>query len=246
MSKNLTLSTQGLRKGSTLSALLGADETPSTTPNNVPNTPSTQPAAEAAEGGRAAQREAGQAESGAEAAAKPKSRRHEPVQTTPAQTDDYVFWAVGILEQTSIAVDPELLTAVEALRQELSVPAATLFSAVVHAGLPVDGEAAADAVLTEQAEHPGRGREYNLRMPVGLKARLDELLKQTTALIGHANRADLVNMALRAGLPADVDQARALFIAYQRQQTLARRFKVPTREPKEPTAVMLADLRGDR
>jgi hypothetical protein len=210
---NLQLNTHGLRKGSTLEALL-ADVT---APTETPTTPQT--------GG----------EGTPQAPAKPptpRRRRSQPASTSPSPqqptgpapgANDELFWAVGVLEQTSVSVDQTLLAAITTFSTELNLPVATLFAAIVHRGLPVDADAAADVVLLEQADHPGRGREYNLRLPVGLKTRLDELLKGASAQIGRANRADLINAALRAGTPHDVDEARELCITYRRRQTLARR-----------------------
>jgi hypothetical protein len=215
---NLQLNTHGLRKGSTLEALLGADVT---APTETPTTPQT--------GGEVTP----------QAPAKPptpRRRRSQPASASPtpqqptrpargagAGAGDELFWAVGVLEQTSVSVDPSLLAAITTFSTELNLPVATLFAAIVHRGLPVDADAAADVVLLEQADHPGRGREYNLRLPVGLKTRLDELLKGASAQIGRANRADLINAALRASTPHDLDQARELCVSYRRRQTLARR-----------------------
>jgi hypothetical protein len=210
---NLQLNTHGLRKGSTLEALL-ADVT---APTETPTTPQT--------GG----------EGTPQAPAKPptpRRRRSQPASTSPSPqqptgpapgANDELFWAVGVLEQTSVSVDPTLLAAITTFSTELNLPVAALFAAIVHRGLPVDADAAADVVLLEQADYPGRGREYNLRLPVGLKTRLDELLKGASAQIGRANRADLINAALRAGTPHDLDQARELCVSYRRRQTLARR-----------------------
>ena len=224
MTKELQLNTRGLRPGSALAGLLAPDPTPSNEPSATPNSGPSTGDAEVAGRKDAPERTGAKTaeEGGGEGKAKRATVPRAPAQALQRGTEG-TFWAVGILEQTSVAVDPELLRPVESMRQELSVPAATLFSAIVQAGLPAEANAAADAVLLEQSDHPGRGREHNLRMPVGLKARLDELLKEVKVLVGRATRSDLINAALRTGMPDNVDQARELYVAYHRQQTLARR-----------------------
>lgn len=59
--------------------------------------------------------------------------------------------------------------------------------------------------------------ERNLRLPVHLRTRVDELVSATREHVARVNRADLVNAALGTALPADAQQAAELVAAYTRR-----------------------------
>ena len=91
--------------------------------------------------------------------------------------------------------------------------------AALQAGLPAQSDAARAAIVEERVrriDEPGRV-ERNLRLPLQLRARVDELVAAARQRMPRVNRADLVNAALGAGLPADAQQAAALVADYARR-----------------------------
>ena len=92
--------------------------------------------------------------------------------------------------------------------------------AVLQAGLPAQSDAARAAIIDKRVRRvdvaPGRV-ERNLRLPVHLRARVDELVATTRERVARVNRADLVNAALGGALPADAQQAAELVADYTRR-----------------------------
>lgn len=94
----------------------------------------------------------------------------------------------------------------------------------LHAGLPAASEAARAAIVNERVSRAGTRSariERNLRLPEHLRARVDELTLATRGRLPRATRADLINAALRGGLPADADQAAGLVAAHAQRLELA-------------------------
>ena len=95
--------------------------------------------------------------------------------------------------------------------------------AALHAGLPGAAEDARAAIVDERVSRAGERApriERNLRLPEQLRARIDELTSASRARLPRATRADLVNAALRRGLPGDAE--RAAHLAADHAQRLER------------------------
>jgi len=63
--------------------------------------------------------------------------------------------------------------------------------------------------------------ERNLRLPEHLRARVDELTFAARGQLPRATRADLINAALRIGLPEDAEQGAGLVAAHAQRVELA-------------------------
>jgi Arc/MetJ-type ribon-helix-helix transcriptional regulator len=103
------------------------------------------------------------------------------------------------------------------------VSANALAVAALHAGLPGAAEDARAAIVDERVSRAGQRApriERNLRLPEQLRARIDELTSASRARLPRATRADLVNAALRRGLPGDAE--RAAHLAADHAQRLER------------------------
>jgi len=75
------------------------------------------------------------------------------------------------------------------------------------------------AIVEERVARVGAGErrvEYNLRVPALLRARVDELTRECCQRVPRAERADLVNAALRRSLPRDAHAVSALVAAFAR------------------------------
>lgn len=112
--------------------------------------------------------------------------------------------------QTSMALDPELLASLDTYRRALGESQNAVLVAILRVGLPTSDEDAVDAMLTEKYEHQVRRVEQNVRLPLPLLDRVDELVAPARAQDRSLSRAHLVNAALRAGMPESVDEARKL------------------------------------
>ena len=142
--------------------------------------------------------------------AKPESR---PVGETP-------FYGAGRPLQTSIALDAAIIAQLEELARAARVSVNALAVAVLHAGLPLDPDAVRSAIVDERVRRAGdqvARVERNLRLPAQLRARADELTGAARQRLPRGTRADLVNAALRRGLPADA-QAAANLVAEHAQR----------------------------
>ena len=122
--------------------------------------------------------------------------------------------------QTSVALDPDYARLLEELARAAHVTVNALAVAALQAGLPAQNDAARAAIVDERVRRVdllSARVERNLRLPVQLRARVDELVAATRERVPRVNRADLVNAALGAGLPADAQQAAELVAAYARR-----------------------------
>lgn len=129
----------------------------------------------------------------------------------------------GRARQTSIALDADTLARLRDLALSASVPMSALAVAALEAGMPVEGEDACRLAVRERAERHQRpsGRvECNLRIPDGIRAHLQDLARVARAIAPRVVRADVVNVALRRGLPADPQAASELVAAYRRRLEL--------------------------
>jgi len=127
------------------------------------------------------------------------------------------FYGTGRPLQTSIALDEDCVTRLDELARAGGVSANALAVAALHAGLPPATEAARTVIVDERVNRAGIRAariERNLRLPEHLRARVDELTFAARDQLRRANRADLINAALRAGLPADAQQAAELVAAH--------------------------------
>jgi predicted DNA-binding protein len=147
--------------------------------------------------------------------------------STPASSDprrpapaDAPFYATGRPLQTSIALDPDSATRLEQLARDTGISTNSLTVASLQAGLPAGDDDARAVIVDERVARAGLRTariERNLRLPEHLRARLDELTKAARDRVPRATRADLVNAALRTGLPSTAQQAAELAIAHARR-----------------------------
>jgi predicted transcriptional regulator len=140
-----------------------------------------------------------------------------PRRPTPA---DAPFYATGRPRQTSIAIDPDCAARLEQLARDTGISTNALTVAALHAGLPAGDDDARAMIIDERVGRAGLRTariERNLRLPEHLRARLDELTRAASARLPRATRADLVNAALRAGLPTTAEQAAELATAHARR-----------------------------
>lgn len=128
--------------------------------------------------------------------------------------------------QTSIALDPDLLGVLDTYRRALGESQNAVLVAVLRVGLPAGEEDAVDAMLTEKYEHQARRIEQNVRLPLPLLDRVDELVAPARAQDRSLSRAHLVNAALRAGMPDTVDAARKLMANHLKARISASRSAV--------------------
>lgn len=149
-------------------------------------------------------------------------RRSTPASTHPRQPEpaDERFYGTGRPRQTSIAIDPDCATRLEQLARDTGISSNALTVAAVHAGLPTGDDDARAMIIDERVGRAGlriARIERNLRLPQHLRARLDELTDAARDGLPRATRADLVNAALRTGLPSNPDQAAELAISHARR-----------------------------
>ncbi len=136
----------------------------------------------------------------------------------PARADAQPFYGTGQRVQTSIALDAEQAGLLEELARAAHVTVNALAIASLHAGLPTRGDDALNAIVDERVRRVGLTRvERNLRIPLQLRTRMDELVAIARPRVPHVNRADLVNAALVRGLPTDAQQAAELVTDYTRR-----------------------------
>jgi hypothetical protein len=144
-------------------------------------------------------------------------RSERPVTVAP-------FYGTGRPLQTSIALDDDCAARLDELARAAGVSANALAVAALHAGLPAAADAVCAAIVDERVGRAGiRGAriERNLRLPEHLRARIDELTFAARGQLPRATRADLINAALRGGLPADAELAAELVAAHARRVELA-------------------------
>jgi hypothetical protein len=133
---------------------------------------------------------------------------------------DGPFYGTGRPLQTSIAIDPDCATRLEQLARDTGISTNALTVAALHAGLPAGDDDARTMIVDERVARAGLRTariERNLRLPEHLRDRLDELTGAAQARLPRATRADLVNAALRTGLPSTSQQAAELAISHARR-----------------------------
>jgi Arc/MetJ-type ribon-helix-helix transcriptional regulator len=134
--------------------------------------------------------------------------------------DQARFFGAGRPVQTSIALDDDCAQLLDELARAASVAVNPLAVAVLHAGLPADTETAREAIIEERVRRAGVSAariERNLRLPGHLRARIDELVAGARERSARINRADLINAALRRGLPDDAAAAAELATQYRQR-----------------------------
>jgi predicted transcriptional regulator len=149
-------------------------------------------------------------------------RRSTPASSYPRQPApaDAPFYGTGRPIQTSIALDPDCVARLEHLARDTGISTNALTVATLHAGLPAGDDDARAMIVDERVSRAGLRTariERNLRLPEHLRARLDELTRTAQDRLPRATRADLVNAALRTGLPASAEQAAQLAISHARR-----------------------------
>jgi hypothetical protein len=133
------------------------------------------------------------------------------------------FYGSGSRVQTSVSLDADYAQLLEELACAASVTLNALAVAALQAGLPQHSDAARAAIVEERVRRVGVTRvERNLRLPMQLRARIDELAAAARVAAARegtprSNRADLVNAALSAGLPRDAQGAAELVAEYSRR-----------------------------
>jgi len=130
------------------------------------------------------------------------------------------FYGSGRPLQTSIALDAACVAELEALARAARVSVNALAVAVLHSGLPPAADDARTAIVDERVRRAGETVarvERNLRLPEQLRVRVDELTAAARQRLPRATRADLVNAALRRGLPQDAQAAAQLAAEHARR-----------------------------
>lgn len=126
---------------------------------------------------------------------------------------------------TSIALDHKLASQLEETARAAGVSANGLAVAALQAGLPTDDDDAHKLVADERAKSVGcRSVELNLQLPKQLSARADALMRTIRRGAPRATQSDLINGALREGLPATPQLALTLVILTVDPPSLAQRF----------------------
>ena len=193
----LTLSTVGIK-----SPLDVADAAPASTSPTPPSAP-TRPAPKARS---SSTRRSGRHRSAGERRPAADAPGHEP------------FYGCGPRVQTSIALDADHARLLDELARAGHVTVNALAVAALQAGLPAHSPDALTAIVDERVRSVGHSRvERNLRIPVQLRTRIDELVAAARDRVPRVKRADLVNAALGRGLPADAQQAATLVADFTRR-----------------------------
>jgi len=130
------------------------------------------------------------------------------------------FYGSGRPLQTSIALDEDCAQLLEQVARAARISVNALVVAALQAGLPPQSDVARDAIVDERVRRAGitpARIEHNLRLPEHLRVRIDELTAAARERLPRVARADLVNAALRAGLPADPQEAAQLVSEHARR-----------------------------
>jgi Arc/MetJ-type ribon-helix-helix transcriptional regulator len=134
------------------------------------------------------------------------------------------FYGCGRPLQTSVSLDADCARLVEELARAAHVAVSALVVAAMQAGLPAQSDEARMAIVDERVSRAGAVParvERNFRLPEQLRARVDELVAAAREHLPRVNRADLVNAALRRGLPTDAQQAADLVSEHARRRERA-------------------------
>lgn len=155
----------------------------------------------------------------------PRPQPSRPRPSRPARTlekpdeQEPRFYGTGSRVQTSIAIDAGHAQLLEELARAAHVTVNALAVAALQAGLPANNAAARAAIVEERVRRVGVPArvERNLRLPLQLRARVDELVAAARESMPRVNRADLVNAALGSALPTDAQRAAELVADYARR-----------------------------
>ncbi len=151
---------------------------------------------------------------------RPRSRPSRPARTLEKPDEQEPrFYGTGSRVQTSIALDAGHAQLLEELARAAHVTVNALAVAALQAGLPANNAAARAAIVEERVRRVGVPArvERNLRLPLQLRARVDELVAAARESMPRVNRADLVNAALGSALPTDAQRAAELVADYARR-----------------------------
>ena len=137
---------------------------------------------------------------------------------------DVPFYGSGRPLQTSVSLDADCAQLLEELARAAHVAVSALAVAAIQAGLPAHSDEARMAIVDERVARAGvvpARVERNFRLPEQLRARVDELVAAAREHLPRVNRADLVNAALRRGLPGDAQRAADLVSEHARRRERA-------------------------
>jgi hypothetical protein len=147
-------------------------------------------------------------------------RLAEPLPRAQTESGPVPFYGTGRPLQTSIALDDDRAALLDELARAAGVSANALAVAALQAGLPAEADDARGVIVDERVNRAGVRSariERNLRLPEHLRARIDELAAAVRGQLPRATRADLINAALRRGLPADAERAAELVADHARR-----------------------------
>jgi hypothetical protein len=147
-----------------------------------------------------------------------------PHRRAHGDSDRVSFYGGGRPLQTAIALEAAHHAQLEQLARASRLSLNAIAVAALHDGLPASSVDARSSIVEERIARAGRGErrvEYNLRIPAELRARVDELTRDSRERLPRAARADLVNAALRRSLPRDAQAATVLVAAFARNLELA-------------------------
>jgi hypothetical protein len=150
----------------------------------------------------------------------PRAKRPNAALAPPSPAAQAPFYGTGRPLQTSISFDADCVSQLDELARTAGVSANALAVAALQTGLPTVADVAAAMIVDERVNRAGVRAariERNLRLPQHLRARVDELTFAAQELVPRATRADLVNAALRAGLPTHAQQAAELVAEHARR-----------------------------
>jgi len=130
------------------------------------------------------------------------------------------FFGGGRGLQTSIALDGPRAELLAELSRATSLSVNAIAVAAIHAGLPTSTDAARELILAERVDRAGARMprlETNLRLPLQLRARVDELTAGAREHLPRSERADLINATLGRGLPLEAQAAAELVAEHARR-----------------------------
>lgn len=149
----------------------------------------------------------------------PRASRPRLVEEQPSG-GEVPFYGRGRPLQTSVSMDEELLQLLEELARAARVSVNALVVAGLQAGLPTQADRVCEAIVEERVRRAGvvpARLVRNLRLPEQMRTRIDELTAAARERLPRVSRADLLNAALRSGLPSDAEGAAELVGEYARR-----------------------------
>ena len=116
------------------------------------------------------------------------------------------------LVTASIALERRLVERIEETARVAGVAVDVLVVAALTAGMPVRPAAAHELMTDQTSARPQRRVRQNLHLPARLRDRADDLAAEIRRSLPHAQGSDVINAALKKGLPATPQRALALVI----------------------------------